>query len=281
MKLTHALRETLRLCLKHPLDCLKTLLLEAVLLLMCLTPLLFLCTPATQPLALLCIPMYVLIMLPARQNVAEAMQDLLDGGRLFSLRLVSTENYGRKLCRGLKSALLLMLWAVLLILATGMAVLVFKGKAIEGVTDTFTLMRGMRSLGGGSLEAGAVLVVALYAATALPLLAGCAFHSGTRHGYALGDRTLVRGRRLRLMLLWLAGLATALPFAAVAAILLKGPMAQLIGAVKALKLGNIDVAALGASVVGVGVAALVLLVPTIPFKQLLPAVYLRGVKEKA
>lgn len=281
MKLTRTLKDTLRLYGRNFGDCLLTLLLQVIFLLMALTPLVFLSNEATKPLALLCLPMYALIVLPARQNVAEAMQDVLGGGRLFGLRLISTENYWRKVGRGLWHALTLMLWGALLIGATMLVISVVTGKAIEGLTDGFSLMRHMRALGGGSTEKGAVLVVAIYAATVLPLLLGCAFHSGTRHAYALGDRKLVRGKRLKLIALWLMGVLSALPFVVVSALLLRGPMAQLVSAVKALKFSNIDTAALGTSLLGVGVAALVLLLPTISFKQLLPAVFLRGHEDKA
>ena len=72
-------------------EMLLTLLVQLVMRLMAFAPLLFLCAKETKPLALLCIPLYILIVLPARQNVAEAMRDALAGGHLVTLRLISLE----------------------------------------------------------------------------------------------------------------------------------------------------------------------------------------------
>ena len=100
MKLTAALKATWHTYRTRFPEMLLTLLLQAVLRLMAFAPLLFLCAKETKLLALACIPLYILIVLPARQNVAEAMQDALSGGQLFSLRLISFEHYGRKVWRG-------------------------------------------------------------------------------------------------------------------------------------------------------------------------------------
>ena len=48
----------------------------------------------------------------------------------------------------------------------------------------------------------------------LPVI-GCAVHCGNRHAAALEDRKLLRGKRLKLMVLWVLGFVVFLPFAAV------------------------------------------------------------------
>ena len=45
----------------------------------------------------------------------------------------------------------------------------------------------------------------------LPLF-GCALHSATRHAVALGKRSLLKGRRMRIVQLWLVGLVFLIPF---------------------------------------------------------------------
>ena len=254
-------------------EMLLTLLVQLVLRLMAFAPLLFLCAKETALLALLCIPLYILIVLPARQNVAEAMRDALAGGHLFTLRLISLEGYGRKVWRGVKQALLLMAWGALFLGATGLAIFIYAGKTIEGVTDVFTILKTLMALGGGSSIKGATIVLILYALTLLPLLFGLAFHSGTRHAIARGGRRLIRGHRGGVLLTWLAGCVTLLPFLAVAAWIGTGFVSALASALANLGSGSISLPSVSGNIWAVGVAAVVLLIPAIPFKQLLSAAY--------
>lgn len=260
-------------------EMLLTLLLQLVLRLMALAPLLFLCAKETKPLALLCIPLYILIVLPARQNVAEAMRDALAGGHLFTLRLISLEGYGRKVWRGVKQALLLMAWGGLFLAATGLAVFIYAGKTIEGVTDVFTILKTLMALGGGSSIRGATIVVALYALTLLPLMVGVAFHSGTRHAIARGGRKLIRGHRGGVMLTWLAGCVTLVPFLAVVLWIGAGFVSGLASALANLGSGSISLPSLNGNA-GALVIALLLLIPAIPFKQLLSAAYVEQLAVK-
>lgn len=279
MKMTAALKATWHTYRTQFPQMLLTLLMQLVLRLMAFVPLVFLAAKETKMLALLCIPLYILIVLPARQNVAECMQDALDGGSLFSLRLISFENYGRKVWRGVKQALLLMAWGCLFILCTALAVFIYAGKTIEGVTDVFTLLKTLMALGGGSSIKGATIVLCIYAATLLPLFFGVAFHSGTRHAIALGDRKIVKGHRFGVLLAWLAGTLTLLPFAAVAAGIGAGYVSGLISALASLGTGSISLPPLKSNLYALLAAAVVLLGPAIPFKQLLSAAYVRELKK--
>lgn len=261
-------------------EMLLTLLVQAVIRLMALTPLLFLTAPETRLLALLSLPLYILLVLPARQNTADAMRDALDGGHLFTLRLISPEHYGRKVARGIRQALLLMLWGALFLAATGLAVFVFAGKTIEGVTDVFTLVRALMKLGGGSSIQGAIRLMLIYAATLLPLLAGIAFHSGTRHAIARGGRRLVEGHRGGVMLTWLIGCIALLPAMAVMGSMAMNAASAVASALANLGRGSMSLS-LGSHVPLMAAIAVVLLIPAIPFKQLLSAAYVRELALKA
>ncbi|MGN0779431.1 MAG: hypothetical protein ACI4MJ_09810 [Aristaeellaceae bacterium] len=256
-------------------EMLLTLLIQLVLRLMAFAPLLFLCAKETKLLALLTLPLYILIVLPARQNMAEAMRDALRGGHVFTLQLVSMRGYWGKVWRGVKQGLLLMAWGALFLLATGLAVFIYAGKTIEGVTDVFTILKTLMALGGGSAIKGATLVLILYAMTLLPLLFGLAFHSGTRHAIARGGRQMVQGHRGGVLLAWLAGCVTLLPFLAVVAWIGSGYVSALAFAMANLSLGitSVPLPSLSGNVWAIGIAAVVLLMPAIPFKQLLSAAY--------
>lgn len=251
-----------------------TLLLQMILRVMALTPLLFLASEETKMLALLCIPLYVLIVLPARQNAAACMQDALAGESVFSLRMISVKDYGRKVGRGLAMALLLMLWGSLFIGCTVAAVYIYFGDV-----DVFTLLKTLMSLGSGSSIKGATVVLEIYAATLLPLLLGVAFHSGTRHAVALGGREMLRGQRWNVVAAWLVGLVVLLPFAAVAAYIGMGYVSGLIAALASLGTGTVSLPPLRENLLALLAAAVFLLIPAIPFKQLLTAAYVRELKK--
>ena len=173
----------------------------------------------------------------------------------------------------MKQALLLMAWGALFLGATGIAIFIYAGKTIEGVTDVFTILKTLMALGGGSSIKGATIVVELYGLTLLPLLFGLAFHSGTRHAIARGGRQLIRGHRGGVLLTWLAGCVTLLPFLAVAAWIGTGFVSALASALANLGSGSISLPSVSGNIWAVAIAAVLLLIPAIPFKQLLSAAY--------
>lgn len=274
MKLIAALKATWHTyCTQFP-QLLLTMLLQMILRVMALTPLLFLTLEETKMLALLCIPLYMLIVLPARQNVAACMQDALAGESVFSLRLISMKDYGRKVGRGLIMTLLMMLWGSLFIGCTAAAVYIYFGDV-----DVFTLLKTLMSLGDGSSIKGATVVLEIYAATLLPLMLGVAFHSGTRHAAVLDGRKMLHSHRWGVVGAWMAGLVVLLPFAAVTAYIGMGYVSGLIAALASLGTGAVTLPPLRENLLALLAAAVFLLIPAIPFKQLLTAAYVRELKK--
>lgn len=272
MKFISVFKEGWRLYREHFGALMLTLLLELVLRAMALTPLLFLTVPETRLLALLSIPLYLLIVLPARQNVALAMQDMISGGSPFSLRLVSAEDYGRKLGRGLMATLRMLAWCVPL-----MAGVIVALWATRGNVDGFTLLRAISSVGGGNLMRGLVIIVVIYLLTLVPPLLGCAFHCGARHAWALGNPSLTRGRHGRLLGVGLVSLLAFAPFVAVAAIPCAGYVQSLMGAVNGFfRSAELSIPHPGTTMIAVLVLMVVLALPAIPLRTLLPAVCMRA-----
>ncbi|MBQ7138301.1 MAG: hypothetical protein IJO39_04825 [Clostridia bacterium] len=271
MQLKPVVKEGLRLYKKNFAPLMLCLLVQGVLRFIALTPLLFLADKALAPLALLALPLYLLIALPARQNVALALQDMISGGSVFSLRLLSTADYGRKLLHGLKGTLCMLLWSALTLSGVTLLFLSFKG-----LTDGFTLM-GVFYVIGGSVADGVWIVLGALCASTLLILLGCALHSGSRHAASLGNKALLRGNRLRLMGLWFLGLMLVVPFLAVVGVVLGDFALSLPAALRNMQLPSLT---LTASQWGMLiVSAAVLLLPLLPLKNLLPAVYLHMAKE--
>ena len=272
MKMKPVLKESLRLYKKNfPQLCL-ALLVELVLRAIALSPVLFLADKALAPLALLAIPLYILIVLPARQNYALALQDMMNGGSVFSLQLVCPKDYWKKLLHGVKGMVCILLWSALTI--AGVSLLY---AAIMGMVDFITLMRIFSAIGGSVMD-GVMIVAAAVAASCLLILLGCAVHSGSRHAAALGNKKLMRGNRLRLTALWFVGLLLVVPFVVVAAATLGDYARTLISALKQLQLPSFALTVpQSAALIG---GAMLLLFPALPLKNLLPAVYLHLTKEK-
>ena len=256
-----------------------TLLLELVLRLLALAPLLFLAAPQTRPLALISLPLYLFIVLPARQNVALGVQRLLSGGSLFTLELVSTEHYGRKLRRSLSATLKMLLWSAPLIIGLALVQIV---RSIDGNTlDGLTLMRTIQALGGGEFfPRGVGILAAIYLATLIPVLNGCAFHCGDRHAAAMGQPGLTKGRRGTLIHQWFAGLIVFLPFAAAAAVPLAGFSRALGSEIDAfMTTFEFSFPSVSTTLTALGILTVLLILPAIPLRTLMPAVYLRGARE--
>ena len=271
MKIKTALKNSLHLYKKNFGPLCLALLVELVLRGIALCPVLFLADAALAPLAALAIPMYILIVLPARQNYALALQDMLNGGSVFSLQLICMKDYGKKLLRGVKGMLCILMWSLLTI--AGVSLLY---TAVMGLVDFITLMRIFSAIGGNVMD-GVMIVAAAVAASMLLIVLGCAVHSGTRHAMAMGNKKLLKGNRLRLVALWFLGCVLVIPFAAVVVVTLGGYVGTLIAALKNMKMPSI---ALTASQMATLIAgAVVLLFPLLPLKNLLPAVFLHQVKE--
>ena len=218
------------------------------------------------------LPLYLLIALPARQNYALALQDMMQGGSVFTPQLISTKDYWKKLLRGLKGTLCILLWSSVTI--AGMSLLY---AAVMGLVDFITLMSIFKRIGGTVVD-GVMVVAALVAASCGLIMLGCAVHSGHRHAVAMGNKALVKGNRRALIGLWFAGLLLVVPFAAVVAVALGDYAITLVEALKQLKLPSFALSVRqGVLLVG---GAVLLLCPVLPLKNLLPAVCLHMAKEK-
>ena len=271
MKVKHVLSDSLRLYKKNFGPLCLTLLVQLVLRAIALSPVLFLADKALAPLAFIAIPLYILIVLPARQNYAIALQNMLDGGSVFTPQLISVKDYWRKLFRGVKGMICMLLWSAVTITGVGLLY-----AAVRGLVDFITLMRIFSSIGGNVMD-GVMIVAGAVAASCLLIVLGCAVHSGSRHAIALGNKKLMRGNRLRLTALWFMGCVLVLPFAAVVVYALGDYALSLVRELKNLKLPAFTLSVKQAALL-IGGAA-VLLFPALPLKNLLPAVYLRKVKE--
>ena len=271
MKMKPVLKDTLHIYKKNFGHLCLALLAEIILRAICLSPLLFLADKALAPLAWLAVPLYVLIALPARQNYAVALQDMLAGSSVFTPRLISTQDYWKKLLRGVKGTICILLWS-----AVTIGGISWMYAALTGMMDFITLMSIFKTIGGGVAE-GILMVTGGVAASMLLIVLGCAVHSGSRHAIALGNKKLMRSNRLRLTALWFLGCILVLPFAAVVVYALGDYALSLVRELKNLKLPAFTLSVKQAALL-IGGAA-VLLFPALPLKNLLPAVYLRKVKE--
>ena len=177
MSISSAFRNAFRICFRHPADTLKFLATELCLVLICLAPVLFLADAGLRYLAVLAVPMWILLMFPARMNAAEAMQDSLRDGRLFSWRLADPSRWGDKVLCGLKRAGYLLLWASPLIAAA----------------------------------VGVLYLLLVLLAMILILVIGFGFHSGARHARAQGGTRKMKGRHGKNLLGWICAQATLLP----------------------------------------------------------------------
>ena len=273
MKVKNVWKDSFKLYKKNFGPLCLTLLVELVLRGIALCPVLFLADEKLAPLALLAIPLYVLIALPARQNFALALQDMMNGGSVFSTQLICTKDYGKKLLRGVKGMLCMLLWSLLTIGSVALLYAAFMG---HWGLDVITLMRICSSI-GGDVVTGMMMILSGIAATTLLILLGCAVHSGSRHAIAVGDKKLLKGHRLGLTALWFAGLMLLVPFAAVAVLTLGDFAVTVVSALKNMQMPSLSLSAQQAAMLLGG--AVVLLFPVLPLKNLLPAVYLRKVKE--
>ena len=271
MKVKPVLSDSLRLYKKNFGPLCLTLLVQLVLRAIALSPVLFLADKALAPLAFIAIPLYILIVLPARQNYVIALQNMLDGGSVFTPQLISVKDYWRKLFRGVKGMICMLLWSAVTITGVGLLY-----AAVRGLVDFITLMRIFSSIGGNVMD-GVMIVAGAVAASCLLIVLGCAVHSGSRHAIALGNKKLMRGNRLRLTALWFLGCILVLPFAAVVVYALGDYALSLVRELKNLKLPAFTLSVKQAALLIGGAAGL--LFPALPLKNLLPAVYLRKVKE--
>ena len=256
----------------------------------CLCPLLFLLNASQPPLrcwlpaaalllALLCPLMLIFIALPMRQSTAEAMQLFLSGAPMATVAMLPLNGYWKKVARSLRMTGLMLLW--LLPFAIMLGLLLY---ALTGM-DFLTALGYLSSLGGGDFGQGIIRYVMLMMLMLLFPLFGVMFHSGTRHACALNDRKLVKGHRGQLIRLWLSGLMFVLPVAicVVALIAVIGVSAVQFTTEwfnNLMAVPSMSALMPPKWLLAVTAVSAVLMLVTNPMRSLLPAIFLRGVKDE-
>ena len=271
MKIGAAFRKAFRVYFGKPGAPLKFWTVEACLTLASLTPLLFLTNGKLRLLALLAVPLYLLLMLPARVNAAGAMQDALEGGSLFSRRLGDPSRYGAKLLYGLTRCVLLLLWSAPLI-----ACLIIAREHISGDMDGFTLMRMIKDFGGGDLMTGVGYLALILAGTLLLAMIGTGFHSGDRHALVLERPKLLRKRRGRVLGCWICSLIILLPML-IALGIAAGRYVPVIMNLNGLLMGDANLPSTRVTLIILGIGC-VLTLPLLPLRSLVTAAYVNGWK---
>lgn len=229
---------------------------------MAFVPLLFMAVPETAFLCWLCPVMYVLLVLPLRGNAACCLQDALADQCPLSPKLISLAGYGRKLLRGV----IALLWAVPMMLA-----LIAGYFSFAGDLDAMTLYAMIVKLGGGDDFTGVKMVALFYLLMLLLICAGLFFHCMTRHSAAAGAHLTMK-LRLKGMGIHLLSLTLFVPFGVAAFFPVSAYVRDIMAAVDAF-LSDFVLAVPDPvpCLIMVAGAALVLLMPVIPLRNLLLA----------
>ena len=273
MKISAAFRNAWKAWSRHPAAVLKFLLVEACLTLICAAPLLFLADGKLSVLALLAIPLWILIMFPARVNAAAAMQDSLEGDRLFSLRLADPSDWGGKVLCGLKRAVLMLIWGAPMI-----AGLWYAWAHFTGTVDAFTLLRMIQDFGSGDTMTGVIRLLLIFLGMLLVLMIGFGFHSGARHAYALGDRGRMKGFRGKNLLCWICALISLLPL--IVAVLIVGIRYwALLQNISAYLTGVEKLPSMKPALIILGIGG-VLTLPLLPLRSLITAAFVNGIRPR-
>ena len=274
MKISAAFREAFRVYFGNLGVTLKFLVVELCMTLAALVPLLF--VTADGPLkwlALLCVPFWLLLMPWARVNAAGGMQEALNGGSLFSMRLADPTAYGKKTAFGLKRCVMLLLWAAPLI-----ACVVIARLQMSGETDGFTVLRTIKKFGGGDLMTGMLYLALILIASILLFAFGCAFHSGDRHAFVRENPKLLKGHHGKIVLAWLCALVSIVPMLAAAALLVLRYM-PVLSDPSGFVAGKVDLPPTRTSLIIAGIGGL-LTIPFLPLRSLITAAYVDGLAKE-
>ncbi len=235
-------------------------------------PMLFAATREFPWLALIALPLMVIVLIVMRRGEADIFRDMIDDKPFDISKLLSLEHFKTRFPRGLRLAGLLLLWALPFLAATAFLIYIYKAQAVEGSTDSFTVMRTVIKLGGGKFMRGLAIAAAIYAATLIPFIIGLAFHSGTRHALAMtGSRRVLKGRRGAVMGAWFAALVTLIPFVIVAGWASGNYFIALKDALSQLTASSLHIPRPDSRVFIIGAAFIVLCLPLMPLRRLIPA----------
>ena len=270
-------RNTLR---ARPGEAVDFMLIQIVCRVICALPCLFLFTDHLKYLALISPVLFVFLLLPMRQNAAGCMQKALNGGSLFSMDLIGTEGYWKKLLQGLISAGYLFLWALPFLTTTVYVVRVIFGNTVVGQTDVISVLLFISRLGGGDFVKGSSLAVVLYLCTLIPWIIGLGIHSGRRHAYALGNTRMLKGCHGRIFVSFLKGCLLLLPFFALVGYFGVGYFRNVVQALNMLGTGGLHLPKPGKEIYWLLVGFVVLVVPLIPLKSMITASTVHRIKEE-
>ena len=224
------------------------------------------------PAALLTVVLWIFLLIPARMNAAKAMRNALRGGNLCDGQLVEIAEYGAKLICGLKRVCFLLLWSIPLI-ALAIEVRIH----FSGEVDSFTVLRMIKNdLGGGDQMRGILVVIAMAVGSLLMLMLGCAFHSGERHAWAQGEKTLVQGHHGKVLLTWLCSLLSMLPLL-IALVVIVFRYLPVLSDLNGLIMKTVTLPSTRGTLVILAVGA-ILTLPLLPLRSLIPAAYVDGLR---
>ena len=239
---------------------------------MCLAPLLFLTEKRPLKfLAVLAVPLWLLVNVPARLNAAAAMQDSLGTGKIFSLRLADPGCYRKKVLYGLGHLGHLALWAVPLA-----AALVYAWDKYSGDTDGLTVLQMIYDFGGQDMKTGVIYLLLILLALALLAALGAGFHSGDRHAFALDRKGMLKGKRLGVLLCRICSLVFLLPLL-IAAVIAAARYAPLLNDVSGVVTGDVAKPSTRLTLIILGIGA-ALTLPLVPLRSMVTAAYVNGLK---
>ena len=275
MTLFRAVREAWKTYTRSIRGTLIFLITEGCLTMICLAPLLFLTRKGLEPGAWLTPILWIFVMLPARINAADGMQNALRGGNPGSRILVDPEFYVAKLVCGLKRLGFLLLWSLPL---TVLLIVVWNHFA--GNTDSFTVLRMIKNdLGGGDQMRGLRNLGLILAGTLLLLILGCAFHSGARHAFARGQKDVVNGNHGKVLLSWLMSLICLLPLL-IAVWVAASRYMPVLKDLNGLLLKRVSLPSTRETLI-ILAAGIAITIPLLPLRSLIPAALVNGLGEKS
>ena len=246
------------------------LMVEGCLVLICLSPLLFLARKDLQWAAVLSPLLWVFLRLPTRMNAAKVMRGSFNGGSLADRQLIDLSGYGEKLVCGLKRAFFLLLWSAPLI-----TLLIVGWVHFHGSTDSFTVLRMIRNdLGGGNQMRGFAVIGEMLAAAILVQAFGCAFHCGARHAWARGSKDLVRGHHGKIFLCGVISALCLLPLLIAVGIAVSRYVPVLTN-LNGLLTRTVKLPSTRETEIILAVGALLTL-PLLPLRSLIPAAFVDG-----
>lgn len=235
------------------------------------TPLLFLTRESTALLALCCIPLYYALIPPLKLNRAELYAALAAGKETQLLHLASGMGYRNKVLLGIVQHILYAVALIPFFICIGIGRDMYYGQ-----TDGFTVLRNLAQTAGGDWLDGLLAALGVVVCSLLPWLAYRILHAWFDHGCALRVRKgFMRGRYLRLLRAWLTSIAAWAPFAAVCAVTLGAYAASLPSSIADIIKGTVAIPSPTPSLLVIAGACVVLLLPLLPFRQVVMSLFIR------